>query len=191
MRKIVQAAVLLAPLSACALGSPPPSASLPGDVITGGTDPMRAAILGSAYSFNRQSTPAERMRAAALVEYLAANYNWDHRWVEYTPTTGPALLASRAELHRAFGIAPDAPPQLVVDGLMDTSRTLSRGAQPVLPANVFSEPRMTLAQLTTPSDLPATRVATGMMERELLRIDADRYNGGPGGSGGGGGGAHP
>lgn len=192
MKNALQVAVLLVPLAACTTGPMPPSARLPPDVISAAQDPMRSAILSSAFTFNRASSPAERARAAALVEFLATDYRWDWRWVEYTPTTGPALEAARNELHTAFGIAPSASPQAVVDGLMGASRSLELGSPPTLPPTVFTQPTLTLASLSRPAELPATRIATAMMERELHRIDTERFSGGgPGGSGGGGGGAHP
>lgn len=183
--------MLLVPLAACATGPLPPSAHLPPDAVSAAQDPMRTAILGSAYTFNHASSPAERARAAALIEYLAADYRWDWRWAEYTPTTGPALEAARNELHTAFGIVPGAPPQAVVDGLMVASRSLEQGAAPALSPAVFTQPNLTLASLTAPAELPATRVATAMMERELHRIDTERSSGGGPGGTGGGGGAHP
>jgi hypothetical protein len=192
MRNALRAALFLVPLAGCTTGPLPPSASLPRDAVSPAQDPMRSAILGSAYTFNTQSTPAERARAAAFVEFLATDYHWDWRWVEYTPNTGPALAAARSELHTAFGIAPSASPQAVVDGLMGASRSLEAGNPPTLSPAVFTQPSLTLARLTVPGELPAIRVATAMMERELHRIDTDRYSGGgPGSSGGGGGGAHP
>lgn len=192
MRNALKAAIVLAPLAACATNPLPPSARLPPDAISAAQDPMRTAILGSAYTFNRPSSPAERARAAAFVEFLAADYSWNWRWAEYTPTTGPALEAARNELHAAFGIAPSAPPQAVVDGLLLASRSLEQGGAPTLSPAVFTQPSVTLASLSTPAELPATRIATGMIERELHRIDGERTSGGgPGGSGGGGGGAHP
>lgn len=184
-------ALLLLPLAGCATGELPPSARLPGDIVTGATDPMRSAILDAAYTFNRASGASAKARAAAMVEFLAADYRWDHRWAEYTPTTGPALAAARAELHAAFGILPAASPQAVVDGFMTASRALARGETPALPSGVFAEPSVTLARLAGPTELRATRIATGMMESELHRIDTERSSGGGPGGQGGGGGAHP
>jgi hypothetical protein len=192
MRNALRAALLLLPLAACANGPLPPSVRLPAGSVSAAQDPMRAAILGAAYTFNRPSSPAERARAAAFVEYLAADYRWDWRWVEYTPTVGPALEAARDELRAAFGIAPGAAPQAVVDRLWGASRSLEAGSPLVPFPAVFTQPDLTLTGLTKPAELPATRAATAMMERELYRIDAERFSGGgPGGSGGGGGGAHP
>jgi len=151
---------------------------------------MRSAILDSAYTFNRASTPAAMARAAAMVEYLAADYAWNHRWSEYTPVAEQALAGARAELRTAYAIAPAASPQAAVDGLLGVSRAFTLGREPFLGADVFTEPGLTLTRLTTPIDLPSTRIATGMIERELHRIDTDRFSGGGPGGQGGGGGAH-
>ncbi|MBS7811937.1 hypothetical protein [Roseococcus pinisoli] len=187
--------MLMVPLAACATGPLPPSARLPADVTPIAADPMRSAILTTAFTFNHQSLPADRARAAALMEYLAADYRWDVRWAEYTPITASALEASRRELHAAFGVAPGATPQAVVDGFVGASRAFEAQATPVLSPAVFTQPTLTLARLSGPIDLPATRNASALMERELLRIDTERMNGIGGGSGGGGsgggGGAHP
>ncbi|MDB5414570.1 MAG: hypothetical protein JWR10_2905, partial [Rubritepida sp.] len=154
----------------------------------GAADPMRAAILNSAYTFNRTSPPADNARAAAMVEFLAADYRWDVRWTEFTPIAGGMLDAARDELHAAYGIAPGATPQAVVDGLYLASRSLAGGTPPALPPDVFAQPALTLARLSQPAELPATRHATSLVERELYRIDNDRMvGGGQGGSGGGGG----
>lgn len=182
--------LVLLPLGACATGPLPPSARLPPDIVTGASDPMRSAILDSAYTFNRNSSPAAMARAAAMVEYLTADYAWDHRWSEYTPLAGPALAAARSELRTAYAIAPATSPQAAVDGLISVSRAFTLGLEPLLGADVFAEPRLTLTRLTTPIDLPNTRIATGMVERELHRIDSERFSGGGPSGQGGGGGAH-
>jgi len=155
---------------------------------------MRVAILNSAYTFNNgNSSPAERARGAAMVEFLAADYPRDVRWTEYTPSAGPALAAARNELHAAYGISAAAPPQAVVDSLFLASRSLEAGQPAALPTAVFPQPSQSLARLSQPIPLPATRVATAMVERELYRIDNDRVTGGgaSGSGGSGGGGAQP
>ncbi|MEI6159441.1 MAG: hypothetical protein WCP77_06375 [Roseococcus sp.] len=183
---------MLLPLAACATGELPPSVNLPPDAIPVAADPMRSAILGSAYTFGHASTPSAKLRGAALVEFMAADYRWGVRWNEYTPTTGLALDAARDEIRRAFGVTPGASPQAVADGLFGASRALERGNEIFLPPGLFTEPTQSLALLNTPPDLPATRDATALAERELYRVESERNSGGgPGGSGGGGGGAHP
>jgi len=185
-------AALLWPLAACGMAELPPTVRLPADAIPAVADPMRSAILGSAYTFGRASAPSAKLRAAALVEFMAADYRWGLRWSEYTPITGLALDAARDEIRAAFGVAPGASPQAVADGLFGASRALERGDAIFLPPGLFIEPAQSLARLTAPPDLPASRHATALAERELHRVDGDRQSaGGPGGPGGGSGGAHP
>lgn len=191
LRKAHLAAMLL-PLAACAEGALPPAVRLPPDALQATADPMRSAILTSAYALGTSAPPSAKLRAAALVEFMAADYRWGVRWSEYTPTTGLALDAARDEIRRGFGVAPGASPQAVADGLFDASRALERGHEIFLPPGLFIEPAQSLARLTTPPDLPVARDATALAERELYRIESERQSGGgPGGSGGGGGGAHP
>lgn len=185
------ALALLLSLAACAGGELPPSVRLPPDAIPVAADPMRSAILSTAYIFNRDSTPSAKLRAAALVEFMAADYRWDVRWSEYSPTTGLALDAARNEIHQAFGILPSASPQAAADGLFAASRALDRGLGIDLPPAVFLQPQTSLARLNAPPALPLTAAATGMAERELYRIESERQSGSGAGGSGGGGGAHP
>lgn len=179
-------------LAGCATSELPPSVRLPADAIPLAADPMRSAILSSAHALAAESAPSAKLRAAALVEFMAADYRWGVRWTEYTPTTGLALDAARDEIRRSFGVAPGASPQAVADGLFGASRALERGNEIFLPPGLFIEPAQSLARLTAPPDLPVARDATALAERELYRIESERQSGGgPGGSGGGGGGAHP
>lgn len=186
------ALALLALLGGCALQPMPPAARLPDDAISGGGDPMRSAILASAYVFNAPdaSTPPARARAAAMVEFMAADIRWNPRWREYTPIVGGQLDASRAELRRALAIAPDAAPQQVVTALYRASRAMAAGdaagARAALVPAVFTAPEVTLGRLAAPGPLPLTRSATSLAERELHRVDNQSHF-----SGGGEGGAHP
>jgi hypothetical protein len=179
-------------LAACAVGELPPAVRLPPDAIPLAADPMRSAILSSAFTFGQASTPSAKLRGAALVEFMAADYRWAVRWNDYSPLTGLALDAARAEIRQAFGVTPGASPQAVADGLFGAARALERGNDVFLPPGLFVEPATSLALLTSPPPLPTTRNATALAERELYRIESERQSGGgPDGSGGGGGGAHP
>lgn len=180
--------LLLLPLAACASGPPPPFVRLPPDVMPVAADPMRSAILGTAYTFNATSTPAATLRAAGLVEFLAAETRWDVRWTEYAGTIAPALDAARQEIRTTFGIAPGASPQAAADMLFAASRALDRGNPIYLPSEVFPDPALAEARLTAPPALPITRVTVAMVEGELHRIDGMRNSGGLGSGGGGGGG---
>ncbi|MCX8134562.1 MAG: hypothetical protein N3D18_11445 [Roseococcus sp.] len=170
---------LLLALAACAGGALPPSASLPPGMVAGATDPWRFAVLGSAHAYGRGAPPAgaEAARAAMLVEYLAASLPWEARWRAFAPPVGPALLAARAELREALAIAPEAPPQMVVNGLaLARARLAGEGDVPPLPAAAFPAPETTLQRLAAPPPLPRTRSATAMVEREMLRLDEERLH---------------
>lgn len=188
------ALLALLPLLACAPRPSTPFAVLPFDAVTGIGDPTRTAIIGSAYAFalraNTAGRPDAAAQAAAQVEYLASEIPTGPRWTEFNPVVGLELLAARAELRAALGIAPEASPQIVVDALYAASRPLATGdalaAAAALPTGAFRDRQATLRQLASLPPLPRTRVATALTERELLRVDRDgsQYNGG-GGDGGG------
>lgn len=193
MRSLPVSLGYLALLAGCALAPMPPVATLPPDAVSGGADPMRSAILTTAYVFGSPgaSTAPARARAAAMVEYMASDYRWNPRWSEYTPVVGGQLDASRAELRRALAVAPGAAPQQVVSGLYGASRAMASGdaaaARAALTPAVFISPDATLRQLSVPTPLPITAAATSLAERELHRIDNQSHFSGGGGNSG----AHP
>lgn len=188
MKSAVWLAALL--LSACTSQPLPPSARLPPGALSGGGDPMRAAILTTAYVFGAPgaASPAARARALAKIEFLAADLPWDIRWSEFTPLVPLQLRQAREEIRAALGVIPGVPPQAVVDALFATARAPDPAtALASLPATVFSVPEATLAILLASPPLPRTQAATALAERELMRIDSDGRNS----TGGGGGSAHP
>ncbi|MBL6456883.1 hypothetical protein JMJ55_16215 [Belnapia sp. T6] len=176
---LVLGLIALAPLAGC--GPAQPYASLPQDAVTGIGDPTRAAVIGSAYAFagpgSLSNQPDAAARAAAQVEYLATEIPTGPRWVDFNPTVGLELQAARRELRGALGIAGDAPPQAVVDGLFAASRALRLGnamaAEQALTGPAFPDGRATLARLAKLPDLPRTRSATALTERELYRVEQD------------------
>jgi hypothetical protein len=184
------------PLLAAACGGPqPPYASLPPDAVAGAGDPTRAAIISTAYAFNAPASvarrPAEAARAAAQVEHLATEIPHGPRWVEFSPLVGRELVAARGELRSALGVAPDAPPQAVVDALYAASRALAAGdgaaAERALPPPAFGDGRATLSRLSGLPPLPRTGTATALAERELNRVDQTGRHSTDGGDGGRGG----
>ncbi|MFC7538900.1 hypothetical protein ACFQU2_04705 [Siccirubricoccus deserti] len=93
------------------------------------------------------------------------------------------MVAARDELRLALGVAPDAPPQVVVDALYNASRALRSGDQAAaalaLPGPVFRDGPATLARLGDLPPLPRTRLATALTNQEFLRVEQDgRINGG-------------
>ncbi|GGC48065.1 hypothetical protein GCM10011504_28130 [Siccirubricoccus deserti] len=185
MRRIATLVALL-PLAGCAV-APASHAVLPNDAVVGAGDPTRAAIIGSAYAFASPGTMAGRpdaaARAAAQVEFLATEIPAGPRWTGYDRLVGQELVAARDELRLALGVAPDAPPQVVVDALYNASRALRSGDQAAaalaLPGPVFRDGPATLARLGDLPPLPRTRLATALTNQEFLRVEQDgRINGG-------------
>ena len=128
VRKPLAAATLLLLLPLLGCGPVQQFATLPRDATTGVGDPTRAAVIGSAYAFATPDVmvgrPEAAARAAAQVEYLATEIPAGPRWVDFNPTVSLELMAARRELRAALGIAPDASPQAVADGLFAASRAL-------------------------------------------------------------------
>lgn len=174
--------------AACApLGPPPPSVSLPPDAVEGAGDPTRAAIIGAAYAFASPASLAGRpdvaARAVANYEYLAVEIPTGPRWVGFSPVAGLELRRGLPEVRNAVGIAPDAPPQAVVDALYAASRALRAGdteaARRILSPPLFpAGGEATLARLAALPPLPQANFATSLTAGELTRQDTEGRRGG-------------
>jgi hypothetical protein len=160
MRRIASLALLLA-LAACGNLPTPPSATLPRVLTSGAQDPTRAAIFATAFGLNRggiRGQPIDVAVLAAQYEFLSVDLAWNPLFTGMPPLVGMQLEAGRAELRQVLGIAPNAAPQAVIDGLVAAAEALGgrRDAIAVLPRDSFPEPETTLARL---SDLPPTPLA--------------------------------
>ena len=180
----------LLPLLGCA-GPPLQTATLPRDAVEGATDPVRGAIISSAYAFNNPgglADPSVAARAAANLEFLATALPWEVRY-SFAPTVNLQLAAARNEMHQALGVAPGATPQSVVDCLYGASRALrlrdAVAAGRALSPAVFTNPQATLARLAVLGPLPLSATATAMAESEQMRVEQDRVNSFGGGDAGG------
>jgi hypothetical protein len=173
---------LLPLLGSCAGSLPPPSVSLPPDAVEGAGDPTRAAIINTAYAFANPRAlagrPAEAARAVANYEYLAVEISTGPRWVSFSPLVGVELRRGLEEVRNAVGIAPSAPPQLVVDTLYAALRALHaadvEAARRVLSLPLFEAgSEATLARLTNLPQLPGAAFATSLAASEMNRQDRD------------------
>jgi hypothetical protein len=189
MRKTLTALALL-PLIGCGPVAPlGPTAALPFDAVQGAGDPTRSAIYTTAYAFNNPgglADPSVAARASANVEFLAASIPQDPRY-GFAPLLNGQLALARDELHLALGVAPNASPQLVVDGLYGASRAL-RAQDPAAAANAlsplaFPDRQATLTRLSAMPALPQVAAATATAEQELVRSEQERINGRRGGGG--------
>jgi hypothetical protein len=192
MHNIPQLLALLMALAGCASQPLPPSATLPSGAVSGGGDPMRSAILSSAYVFGSPgaATPQGTARAAMMVEYMAADYRWNPRWGEFTPIVGGAVgcqpRRTSAGLGRRAGrVAAGGGQRALRRFPLHRGGRCGRGAGCAAP-EAFSAPDTTLRQLAALPPLPITRSATSLAERELHRIDSQSHF-----NSGGVGGAHP
>ncbi len=189
------AALLLAAAAACAPSGQQrprqgPAVSLPADAVQGAGDPARAAILEAAYAFGSPASlagrPAEAARAVAQLEYLASEIPGGARWREFDPTVGLALRSARQEVRAALGVAPQAPPQAVVDALFAASGALrandGAAARRILAPPVFPNGAQTLQRLADLPSMPTANQATARAAAELDRVDrTGGQGGGPGG----------
>ncbi|MEN0073673.1 MAG: hypothetical protein AAGC69_04785 [Paracraurococcus sp.] len=189
-------------LAACAGLAPqqPPLgwASLPNDAVVGAGDPVRAAVINTAYVFSNPGSvagrPADAARAVANYAFLTSEIPFGPRWVGWNPVAGVQLQSAYPEVQAAFGIAPNAPTQQVVNGLYAASRALQAGdtaaAERLLAPPVFTAGgAATLQRLAAMPMLPNAAAAAVLAQQEMDRNDrlGSPRGGGPGGGGGGGG----
>jgi hypothetical protein len=148
-------------------------------------DPVRGAALNAPRMLGDTAQyagrPAEAARALVQLEFLADAFADDPRYApEVQPTVLFQLRQARAEAREAIGVAPDAPPEVVIEALRRAAAALDAGsearAEAALAArDVFTlGPRATLARLGALPPLPRTRIAAGAVAAELDRLDRRR-----------------
>lgn len=148
-------------LAACANGGPQPfvpdTARLaPGELGVGPLDQDVPAVYFAAWAFavpsRTYNDPADAARACADLDYLAGELYTSPRWANLGALTKEQVLRGRAEERQALGIPPDAPSQLVVDGLASVANAYAAGNQAaaldIVSRNpAFPNPQATLARL--------------------------------------------
>jgi len=188
---VAGAALLL--LSACAATvAPAPmtteSVSLPRGADTRITDPVRHAVSHTSYVFatapeQLAGRPAEAAEAALYYEYMAARLTGPYERVEYRPLHPQLLLAGRAELRQALGIAPTAPAQATIDSLWRVAEATRSGnreaATQAATGGVFTAPpEQTLTRLASLPPLPmvarASADAYGHFRSQDMRGSSNR-----------------
>ncbi|TDG28978.1 hypothetical protein [Paracraurococcus ruber] len=173
---------LLALLALGACGALPPAqyASLPPDAVAGAGDPLRSAVANTSVAFaspqKLAGRPAEAAQAVAQMEYLAVEIPNNVRYPSISPTVGTQFAQARREWRSALGIAPDAPPQPVIESLYAASRAIRAGqpdaAASALPAAVFPQGGQTaVLRLASMPGLPLTNQAAVAATDALRRTD--------------------
>jgi len=124
-----------------------------------------------------RNDPADAARAAAAVDYLAGQLSSSPRWIAMSPITKGQMLQAREEVRGALGIAPGAPSQLVVDGLLGAANAIAAGdrtaALAALRSPVFIwPPEQTLARLSDMPFLPIANVASQRAAQQRFPRDS-------------------
>jgi hypothetical protein len=181
MTRITAAAALALSLAGC--GTMPPSASLSEQPLESFGEPTRTAIINTSYAFsspaNLAQQPADAALAVAQAEHLAVELAYGARWRQFSPLVPVSFETARPEWRAAIGIAPDAPPQQVINAMFQARRALLQNnlvdAQTALSGPIFTQGgQATLARLAALPTLPRTNYATSAAERELSRRDNGR-----------------
>lgn len=176
------AAGLMLLLAACAVPPAPTPVMLPASALPEGVgDPVRGAILASAFVFGQPSSVAGNSGAAAAalgqVEFLAVELAGP-RWIGLDGLVVPMLARARDEIRTTFGFAP-IPPQAAIDALFGAAEALrindtaaaTRALTPLAPGAEAE----TLARFAALPPLPATAQATARANGALMQ--RERGNG--------------
>ena len=155
-----------------------------GSYLGGFGDPVVGAALYAPRNLGNTSRwdgqPAQAALAAAQLEFLASELRASPR---FGPEVNPAVLQqldrARAEMRSFLGIAPDAPPPVVITGLRNAAAALRVGSQARAEAALSSPaftagPLVTLARLNAMPRLPQTSTAAGMAASEMMRLQQPR-----------------
>jgi len=135
------------------------------------------AINQSAWAFaspaNTSGNPIEAAKAIVALEYLSGELAENPRWVSMDASVKLRMGQARQAVRQVVGIRPDAPPQLVVDALLQLSWELQTGNQPavtqVLQAPIFTQPPpATLQSLAHLPYVQAANLATARAEAQAF-----------------------
>ena len=193
----LRAALLCLPLLAgCTPPQQPPNgwATLPNDAVVGAGDPVRGAMINTAYVFGNPGSvagrPDQAARAVANYAFLTVELPYGPRWRGFNPNVSTELAFGMQEVQAAFGIAPNVPTQAVVDSLYGASRAL-RAGDTAAAERILSPPVFTLGGAATVQRLSAMPVlprAAAGANLALQEMDRQDRLGSPRGNDGGGGG---
>lgn len=181
MRACVAALAVALVLSGCTVGTPQPGqpvALLPIGFFNAWIDPDLGAVNEASYAFGSPNVlrgdPIAALRAIVCVEYLAVQGH-SPRWVAVSPLTVMQLDDARDELRHTLGIAPNAPPPLVINTLLRLAQDLYTGhttaARALIRPPLFSlPPDQVFALLTNLPPLPATHYATQLAMLQAMQL---------------------
>jgi hypothetical protein len=174
---MLRRAAFLLPLALAACGDAGPTER---DGPWVGTDPVMTAALLAIPMLSDTSRfandPAEAARATVQMEWMVEGLTRDPI---YAPVANGAAVATlrrgQAELREAIGIAPDAPPRLVIGMLRDAEDALRQGdrqaAAEALDGRAFpAGGAAAVERLSNLPFLPRVRAAAAAGQSEIQRI---------------------
>jgi hypothetical protein len=176
MRRSLVTAFPAVALAACAGLEPVERASLPRGFVEGAGDPTRAAAISAGSAFGMPSRlagqPGAAARAIAQMEFLAVELPANPAIRSPNPTLLPQLRDARREWRGALGVAPGAPAQRVINGLLAASQAIEQGRQDALASALASDVFTagadgTVARLNALPHLPRTAAAATAAERSI------------------------
>ena len=172
-------------LGACA-ATPTETAILPEFRGFVSVDPVRHAIDQGADLLTHRGRltgqPWETARLVQGLEFLAVELPSGPRWNVDLPIAQLAVPAARAEWRRAFGIAPEARAQQVIDSLTELRNAYAEqrpaAAPAALRAPIFTPGgQETLNRFADPPALPRTTRAMIDARQELITQSLERRSG--------------
>ena len=149
-------------------------------------DPVRHSIEQGADMLTHRSRlmgqPWETARLVQALEFLAVEVPNGPRWNVMLPMAQLTLPAARAEWRQAFGIAPDARAQEVIDNLTEFRTAFAEqrptAAPAALRAPLFTPGGLeTLNRFADPPALPRTTRAVIDARQELMTQSFERRSG--------------
>ncbi len=150
-------------LAGCAVPDPGPAATarLPDPASTASAgDPVRGALISSAFVFGQPGSVAAQPAAAAealgQLEFLTVELAGG-AYAELDPLALQLLREGRAQARQAFGLRQDVPPQAAIDALFGAAAALRAGDRAAAEA--------TLAQVTEPGAAPAALAKLSALPR--------------------------
>jgi hypothetical protein len=140
---------------------------------------LNQASWAFASSANTRGNPIEAAKAIVALEYLSGELMENPRWIGMDTLVKQRMNEARQELRRIVGIRLDAPPQLVVNALLQLSWDLQTGNQPaatqVLGSPIFSQtPQVTLQILSNLPYVQSANLAASRAQGQAFPPDGPR-----------------
>jgi hypothetical protein len=182
MRSTGVALLTLLSLAACgALPAAQATPYLPPGVFGVYEDNDIGAINFAAWAFaspaNTAGRPLDAMKAVIAVEYLPGELQENPRWIAIGRDPRFNLAQARRDVRQALGIRPDAPPQMVVNVLLNALATGDQaGTLRALSSPIFLQPPdQTLARFARMPYVQSANLATSRLSDAIVARGAGGF----------------